>query len=85
MTNLSISVLTNKSKITTGINTDLKSAIKLEVRGDVIELEAKSKFAFTAGAMTIEMTPGVTTIKGPLKLDSNNSIKVSGNPDHLTK
>ncbi len=75
----------NKSKITVGTDASLKSGVKLEMRGDVIELEAKSKFSFTVGAMAIEMTPGVLTIKGPLKLDSDNTIKVSGNPDHLTK
>jgi type VI secretion system secreted protein VgrG len=75
----------NKSTITVGTDVSLKSGVKLEMRGDVIELEAKSKFAFSVGGMSIEMTPGVLTLKGPLKLDSNNSIKVSGNPDHLTK
>ncbi|MEO7331891.1 MAG: hypothetical protein ABI193_25165, partial [Minicystis sp.] len=75
----------NKSKITVGADTSLKSGVKIEMRGEVIELEAKSKFSFSVGGMAIEMTPGVLTIKGPLKLDSNNTIKVSGNPDHLTK
>ena len=63
----------------------LSSAVKLELHGDVIHLEAKEKLTLSAGGLRFELTPGKTTIVGPLKLTSENTIRVTGNPDHLTK
>jgi hypothetical protein len=51
----------------------------------VIHLEAKSKLTIQAGGLKFELAPDKITIAGPIKLTSGNTIKVSGNPDHLTK
>jgi type VI secretion system secreted protein VgrG len=73
------------TKITVGADAGLTSAIKLEMHSEVIHLEAREKLTLSAGGLLFELAPDKTTIKGPIKLTSDNTIRVSGNPDHLTK
>jgi type VI secretion system secreted protein VgrG len=73
------------TKINVGTDAALTSAIKIELHSDIIHLEAKEKLTLSAGGLLIEMGPGKTRIVGPLKLTSDNTIRVTGNPDHLTK
>jgi type VI secretion system secreted protein VgrG len=73
------------TKINVGADAGLTSAIKLEMHSEVIHLEAKEKLTLSAGGLLIELGPDKTTIKGAIKLTSGNTIRVSGNPDHLTK
>jgi len=73
------------TKINVGADAGLTSAIKLEMHSEVIHLEAREKLTLSAGGLLFELGPDKLTIQGPVKLTSDNTIRVSGNPDHLTK
>ena len=81
----SLSNSAKTTKINVGTDAALTSAIKIELHGEVIHLEAKDKLTLSAGGLRFELAPGKTTITGALKLTSDNTIRVTGNPDHLTK
>jgi type VI secretion system secreted protein VgrG len=80
-----MSVSAKKSKIKIAADAGMKSEVRFEMRSEVIHLEAKSKLTIQAGGLKFELAPDKITIAGPIKLTSGNTIKVSGNPDHLTK
>ncbi|MEP7121891.1 MAG: type VI secretion system tip protein TssI/VgrG [Byssovorax sp.] len=80
-----MSVSAKKSKIKIGADAGMKSEKRFEMRSEVIHLEAKQKLTIQAGGLKFELEPDKITIAGPLKLTSGNTIRVSGNPDHLTK
>jgi type VI secretion system secreted protein VgrG len=81
----SMSVSAKKSKIKIAADAGMKSEIRFEMRGEIIHLEGKSKITIQAGGLLFELAPDKITIAGPMKLKSGNTIRVSGNPDHLTK
>jgi type VI secretion system secreted protein VgrG len=74
-----------KTRINVGADAALSSAIKIEMHGEVIHLEAREKLTLSSGGLSIELGTEKTTITGSVKLASDNTIRVSGNPDHLTK
>jgi type VI secretion system secreted protein VgrG len=80
-----MSVSAKKSKIKIAADAGMKSAVRFEMRSEVIHLEGKSKITIQAGGLLFELAPDKITIAGPLKLTSDNTIRVTGNPDHLTK
>ena len=80
-----MSVSSKKSKIKIATDAGLESAVRFEMHSDTIHLEAKSKLTIKAGGLLFQLEPDKITIAGPVKLKSGNTIRVSGNPDHLTK
>jgi type VI secretion system secreted protein VgrG len=80
-----LSVSAKKTKVNVGADAAIKSGIRVEMRSEVIHLEATSKMTLKVGGLVFEFGPDKTTITGPLKLKSDNTIRVTGNPDHLTK
>ncbi len=61
------------------------SGEKITINGNHIQLQADSSLKLVSGALEIALSPGQTAIKGKMKLDSADSITITGNPDNLTK
>ncbi|UQA63169.1 type VI secretion system Vgr family protein [Polyangium aurulentum] len=79
-----MSVSSKQSKVEVGVSAIFQSAERVELRSTEIEITADAQFTLTAGGLAIEMTPDMVKIQGPVKLDSDEKIKISGNPDKLT-
>ena len=63
----------------------LASKKQVTIQGDEIVIEATGSLTLQSANLSIAMTPGKTSIKGQLRLESKNTITVSGTPDNLTK
>lgn len=74
----------NKTLIRVGGFSELSSADRVELRGDFIEIEASNEIKISSGGLEIALTPGVTRMKGEIKLDAKSKIVVTGAPDNLT-
>lgn len=79
-----MSVSAMKTVVRVGAMAKMHSDELLELRGKEIEIEGQEKVTLKSGDMLIELTPTGTTIKGTLKVQSGDSIKIAGNPDELT-
>ena len=79
-----MSVSAMKTVVRIGAMAKMHSDELLELRGKEIEIEGQEKVTLKSGDMLIELTPTGTTIKGTLKVQSGDSIKIAGNPDELT-
>lgn len=79
-----MSVSAKKTSVNVGAAATLSSAERVELRGTEIDVTAAEKLTLDAGDLVIEMTPDKVTLKGSVKLESGDRIKVRGNPDKLT-
>ena len=82
---MDMSVSAKESVVTIKAAMDLLSDEKIDVRGDVLELEARSSMIFSSGGLKIEMTPSKTTFTGDVRMETDNTIKFTGNPENVTK
>lgn len=80
-----LNVSAKKTEVDVGADASMTSSLRFELRSDVIEIECASKLTLTGAGTTIELTPGKTTVTGPMKLDAGCAIRVTGSPDNLTK
>jgi hypothetical protein len=80
-----MSVSAKNSVVNGYASASLKSAQMLDIRGEVIEIEATSKLCFNAAGLIIEMTPEKTTVKGTVRLQTDKLMRFTGNPENLTK
>jgi type VI secretion system secreted protein VgrG len=74
--NLSVSV---------GGGARFSSGKHIELRGDVIVVEAQSSLKLAVPDLSIELTPGKAAVKGMLRLDAADQVNVTGAPDNVTK
>ncbi len=75
----------NKTLVTVGATAQLTSADRVELRSNSIEIEAASELKLVSGSAEITLQPGVTRMKGNLKLSADGGkITVTGGPDNLT-
>ncbi len=79
-----MSVSAKKTVVRVGAMAKMHSDELLELRGKEIEIEGQTKVSLKSGDMIIELSPTGTTIKGTLKVQSGDAIKIAGNPDELT-
>jgi type VI secretion system secreted protein VgrG len=63
----------------------LTSAERVEYRGKVVLLEAKSSLSFKAPGLFVSLTPGKTTLKGKVLLKPGDKVTTTGGPDNITK
>jgi type VI secretion system secreted protein VgrG len=75
----------NKTLVTVGATAQLTSADRVELRSNCIEIEAASELKLVSGTTEITLQPGVTKMKGNLKLSADGGkITVTGGPDNVT-
>ncbi|MFT3764719.1 MAG: type VI secretion system tip protein TssI/VgrG [Minicystis sp.] len=80
-----MSYTANKTLVKVGADAQLTSAERVELRGDVIEIEAESELKLCSGSTEITLQPESTAMKGRIKLDSSGGkIVVTGGPENLT-
>jgi type VI secretion system secreted protein VgrG len=80
-----MSVSAKESFINLSASAALQSADKIDIRGEVIEIEAKSRVTLSAAGLLIEMTPAGMKMTGNVRMETDNVIRYSGNPENLTK
>ena len=80
--NMSVGTKLNKVDVVGGAT--FGSDTLVELRGDHISLEAKSKLSFQSSALEITLEPSKTTVKGHLRLEAGNQVDVAGSDDNLT-
>jgi type VI secretion system secreted protein VgrG len=80
--NMSVGTKLNKVDVVGGAT--FGSDTLVELRGDHISLEAKSKLSFQSSALEITLEPSKTTVKGHLRLEAGNRVDVAGSDDNLT-
>jgi hypothetical protein len=73
------------ARIQVGGVATLKAGAATTVKAAVIDVSAAASLALDGGAVGIQLAPGKVTIKGDMKLDAGASIKITGNPDNVTK
>lgn len=74
-----------KTNVRIGATADLTSAERVEYRGKVVLLEAKSSLSFKGPGLEVTLTPGKTTLKGKVLLKPGNKLVTTGGPDNITK
>ncbi len=67
-----------KSLIDVTKNMDLRSAERIEVRGDEIEITAESKFRLECQGLVIELTPDTIKIDGDTKVCAPDEVVITG-------
>jgi type VI secretion system secreted protein VgrG len=74
-----------KTSVKIGTTADLTSAERVEFRGKVVLLEAKSSLSFKAPGLEMTLAPGKTTLKGEVLLKPGDKLVTTGGPDNITK
>ena len=74
-----------KTSVKIGGTADLTSAERVEYRGKVVLLEAKSSLSFKAPGLEMTLAPGKTTLKGEVLLKPGDKLVTTGGPDNITK
>lgn len=75
-----------EATIDVGANASFQGGEKISVNGDEIVLEARSALELRAGAASLKLESGKTTISGTMLIDApSGKVRVTGNPDLLTK
>ncbi|HVJ91490.1 MAG TPA: type VI secretion system tip protein TssI/VgrG, partial [Labilithrix sp.] len=72
------------SKVNIGAIATFSAGRLFEVRGNVIEVEGRAGVKLASGGLTIEMSPSSVTMKGKLKLEAPECVKVTGSDDDIT-
>ncbi len=73
-----VTTSSKQSTIEVGVNMDLTSEEKIEVRGREIEITADTKFRLENKGLIIELTPETITIAGDVKVATGESIVING-------
>ena len=80
-----LSVSAKQTAMTIQGSLALLSDQKIDLRGDVLELEARSAMSFVSGELKIEMTPSKTSLTGPVRMETDKTVKFKGSPENVTK
>ena len=75
----------DKTNVNIAGTADLRSAERVEYRGKVVLLEAKSSLAFQGPGLEVKLEPGKTTFKGQVLLKPGDKLVTTGGPDNITK
>jgi hypothetical protein len=79
-----INVSAESSTVKVGAKASFESGDKLEMQSEDIEIEAKAGLKLEQGDLLFELTPAGIKLKGNVKLDAGDKVKVVGGPDDLT-
>jgi type VI secretion system secreted protein VgrG len=74
-----------KTEVEVGAIARVNSKERVEYRGKVITLEARSSISFKAPGLEITLTPGQATLKGKSLFKAGEALKTTGGPDNITK
>lgn len=74
-----------KSNVRVAGMATLSSAERVEYRGKVVLLEAKSSMSFKGPGLEMTLTPSKTTFKGKVLLKPGEKVTTTGGPDNITK
>jgi type VI secretion system secreted protein VgrG len=73
------------TRIQVGATAALRSDELIEIRGNEIQLEAKSSLQLKVGAVSITMDTGKIAMEGKLRFEADEKVRVTGKDDNITK
>jgi type VI secretion system secreted protein VgrG len=80
-----VTINAEKSSVVVGGAASFTAVEKIDLKGERLLVETRTKLTLKSGGLLIELAPGGITLAGKVALKAADEIQINGKPDNLTR